>query len=97
MDGGLIHIDTFLDANTGAEIVGRGVIQLNGIGNNGRAAVLDGSIIVAFEDLMNGGDRDYNDNIFRFSGGVTVPEPGTLMLLGMGLLGMALGRLRRTA
>ncbi len=46
MDGGLIEIDTFLDANAGAEIVGRGTIELGGDGTGGRAAVLDGTIIV---------------------------------------------------
>jgi hypothetical protein len=25
---------------------------------------------VGFEDLLNGGDRDYDDNTFRFSGGL---------------------------
>ncbi len=29
------------------------------------------SIFVGFEDLLNGGDRDYNDTIFRFTGGMT--------------------------
>ncbi|HEU4725629.1 MAG TPA: DUF4114 domain-containing protein [Candidatus Eisenbacteria bacterium] len=51
---------------------------------------------VGFEDLMGGGDRDYNDTIFRFSGGMaTIPvalaapsarlaevgEPSLLLLL----------------
>ena len=50
---------------------------------------------VLFEDLLNGGDKDYNDNVFRFRGsiGASVPEPGTLLLAGLGLLG--LGALRR--
>lgn len=29
------------------------------------------NIYVAFEDLLHGGDRDYNDTVFRFSGGMT--------------------------
>ncbi len=52
---------------------------------------------VGFEDLYNGGDRDFNDTVFAFSDGVRgVPEPGTLLLLGMGLLGMS-ARRRMTA
>lgn len=50
--------------------------------------------IVGFEDLLGGGDRDFNDTVFSFSGGVSnvVAEPGTLLLLGMGLLGVGLRR-----
>ena len=29
------------------------------------------NIYVGFEDLLHGGDRDYNDTIYRFSGGMT--------------------------
>lgn len=48
-----------------------------------------GSFKIGFEDLWSGGDLDYNDNRFLFSGGVsTVSEPGTLLLLGVGLLGI---------
>ena len=34
----------------------------------------DGIAIVGFEDLFGGGDRDYDDNVFRFTGSVA-PEP----------------------
>lgn len=33
-----------------------------------------GDALVGFEDLLGGGDRDYDDNIFRFTGGIA-PEP----------------------
>ncbi|MEK7314576.1 MAG: DUF4114 domain-containing protein [Candidatus Eisenbacteria bacterium] len=29
------------------------------------------NIYVGFEDILHGGDRDYNDTIFRFSGGMS--------------------------
>jgi hypothetical protein len=41
-----------------------------------------GVALVGFEDLWGGGDRDYDDNVFRFTGGIAatqVPEPTTLL------------------
>jgi hypothetical protein len=56
---------------------------------------------VGMEDLLasQGGDFDYNDLIFGFYGieVPSVPEPMTLSLLGVGLVGLAAIRRRRTA
>ncbi len=41
-------------------------------------------------------DYDYNDVMFGFRA-TAVPEPGTLLLLGMGLAGAAIQRRRKTA
>jgi hypothetical protein len=55
---------------------------------------------VSFEDLVGGGDRDYNDHIFSFTNiSVTaVPEPAAyaLMAAGLGLVAV-MGRRRRPA
>ncbi len=51
-----------------------------------------------FEDLqLSGADKDYNDLVFRCESLAPVPEPGTLLLLGAGLVGLAGLRLRKRA
>lgn len=56
---------------------------------------------VNLEDLYGGGDRDYNDMIISLAS-ITpaseipeVPEPGTLVLIGAGFMGLAVLRKRR--
>lgn len=57
-------------------------------------------LVLAFEDLYNGGDRDYNDVVIAVKGLVDtetadVPEPtGVLALLGLGIAGTVVNRKR---
>ncbi len=52
---------------------------------------------VGFEDLLGGGDFDYDDHRFLFSGGLRtdVPAPASVGLLGLGMLGFAAARRRQ--
>lgn len=46
----------------------------------------DGWIRVGFEDLLDGGDFDFNDAQFN------VPEPSSLLIFGLGIVGLRLRR-----
>ena len=48
-----------------------------------------GTTVVGFEDLPNLGDADWNDLVFSFDNVATVPEPGTMGLLALGLVGLS--------
>ncbi|MBI4342937.1 MAG: PEP-CTERM sorting domain-containing protein [Candidatus Omnitrophica bacterium] len=76
-----------------------------GTGDLSGTVVPDHSFIFAFEDLPEGpSDFDYNDFLYHFQIPTTeppptgvIPEPGTMLLFGLGGIGAAFSRRRKVS
>ncbi len=67
----------------------------------GPGGTIPAGIYVGFEDILGGGDLDYDDLRFVFTnvGGGVIPEPATwaMLIAGFGLVGFAARRRRAAA
>jgi hypothetical protein len=105
---GDILVFELLDLNSGLTLATDPTHSVDGVNHGFEASFgggtlngvsgLAGGTFIGMEDLVNG-DFDYNDNTFFFTNvsaipAAHLPEPGTLALLGTGILGAA-GFVRR--
>lgn len=67
------------------------------IGNLSPGLWTNNEYILAWEDLSGGGDMDFQDMVLMVESVNPIPEPGTILLLGGGLLGLAYIKRRRQA
>jgi murein DD-endopeptidase MepM/ murein hydrolase activator NlpD len=73
--GGELVFGIFVRNTSQTFRMGPGSRNADGIEHAAVEALCPGVVNVGFEDLRGGGDRDYNDNMFQFQGGIA-PRPG---------------------
>jgi hypothetical protein len=65
--------------------------------DNAAGSLLGSDYVLAMEDLYGLGDNSFDDMVVGVSDITATPEPGTLLLLGGGLIGLAYLRKRKKA
>jgi hypothetical protein len=77
----------FFYSQTGLNSDGFNHMLLFDTSDNSNGQLLGSDVVVAFEDLLNGGDQDWNDMVVGVSDVQPVPEPTTMVISSLFLLG----------